>query len=120
MELVTASSQAPTDVGRYDLLVVGAPTYWWTPALPASRYLERIGNLEGKPTAVVVTASGQVVRSQSVLERQIEEAGGEIGGSVAVTKFAPNREGDPRPNEVVALEIAYQTGEEVGAEASAD
>ena len=34
VEIATASSQAPTDLSGYDLLVLGGPTYWFTPSRP--------------------------------------------------------------------------------------
>ncbi len=115
VERVPAGARAPTDLSRYELLVLGSPTYWWTPARPVSRYVERVGNLEGKPVAVVVTASGQVERSRALLEGQVRDAGGELVLSLPLTVWRPNVDGDPRPNEEVARELAGRAGREVAA-----
>jgi hypothetical protein len=39
VEVATASAQASTELAGYDLLVLGSPTYWFTPSLPVTRYL---------------------------------------------------------------------------------
>jgi len=77
VETTTASPEAPENLDSYDLLVVAAPTYWWTPALPVRRYVERIAPLNDRPVAVLVTASVQVERATRLLESQVElRAGG--------------------------------------------
>lgn len=117
VELTTASSEAPADVSGYDLLALGAPTYWWSPALPVRRYVGRLPDLGSKPVVLVVTASGQPGRSRSVLEGEVREKGGDVVASVPLTKWKPNVQEDSRPNEAVARGIARSTGEEVGSEA---
>ncbi|HEU5260851.1 MAG TPA: hypothetical protein VFU41_05430 [Gemmatimonadales bacterium] len=92
VEQTTASSRAPTDLSGYDLLVVGGPTYWFTPAYSVRRYVARLGDLRGKPTAILITGAGAVSRSRSVMERQVRAAHGEIVVSLALTTMRPNDE----------------------------
>lgn len=114
VERTTASARAPVDLTGYDLLVLGTPTYWWRPSWPVRRYVERVGEMGGTPVAMVVTASGQVERSRALLGDQVRKAGGELIVARPLTVSAPNAEGDPRPNEVVARDLARQAGERAG------
>ena len=70
VEITTASGQAPTDLSKYRLLVLGSPTYAGNPAPPLSRYLSSLGDLKGKHTVVICTASGNsaVAKMKSAVE----------------------------------------------------
>ena len=74
VEITTPSSQAPTDLSSYDLLVLGGPTYWFTPNRPVRRYLSRLGDLGGQRTVTIITAMGAGERSISIMEKQVREA----------------------------------------------
>jgi flavorubredoxin len=110
VEITTASCQAPNDLSGYDLLVLGGPTYFWTPARPITRYVRRLGDLEGKPTVTIVTGFGSTGRSKSILEKLVQEANGKLVTSLALFKLRPNDEEDPRPNREVAMEMATRAG----------
>jgi len=110
VEITTASQQAPTDVSGYDLLVLGGPTYFWTPARPIRAYVRRLGDLEGKPTVTIVTGFGSTGRSKSILEGLVQEANGKLVNSLTFFKLRPNDEEDPRPNREVAMEMATRAG----------
>ena len=45
VEVTTASSQAPTDLSAYSLLVLGSPVYADIPSATIKRHVERIGGL---------------------------------------------------------------------------
>lgn len=113
VDITTASSQAPTDVGSYDLLVFGGPTYMWSPARPIKRYLSSLRDLRRKPTAIIVTGFGATGRAMSIMEKLVLEANGQLVKSLSLTTLRPNDEEDPRPNEEVALEMARRAGQEV-------
>lgn len=110
VEITTASQQAPTDLSGYDLLVLGGPTYFWTPARPIRAYVRRLGDLEGKPTVTIVTGFGSTGRSKSILEGLVQEANGKLVNSLTFFKLRPNDEEDPRPNREVAMEMATRAG----------
>lgn len=113
VHIATASSQAPTDVGSYDFLVFGGPTYMWSPARPIKRYLSSLGDLQRKPTEIIVTGFGATSRAISIMEKLVREANGQLVRSLSLTTLRPNDVQDPRPNREVALEMARRAGQEV-------
>ena len=113
VERTTASSQAPIDLSNYDLLVLGGQTYFWSPVRPIRNYASRLGDLGGKPTAIIITGFGATGRSISIMERLVHEANGDLVNSLSLTTLKPNDEKDPRPNEEVAVEMATQAGREI-------
>ena len=113
VESTTASPQAPTDLSSYDLLVLGGQTYFWSPARPIRDYVRGLGDLEGKPTAIMITGFGATGRSISIMERLVQEANGDLVNSLSLTTLKPNDEEDPRPNEEVAVEMATRAGREI-------
>jgi flavorubredoxin len=113
VDITTASSQAPTVLGGYDFLAFGGPTYMWSPARPIKRYVSRLGDLEGKPTAIIVTGFGATGRAMSIMEKLVREDNGQLVKSLSLTTARPNDEEDPRPNEEVALDMATRAGQEV-------
>ncbi len=110
VEITTASHQAPTDLLGYDLLVLGGPTYFWTPVRPIRAYVRGLGDLEGEPTVTIVTGFGSTGRSKSILEALVQEANGKLVNSLTFFKLRPNDEEDPRPNREVAMEMATRAG----------
>jgi hypothetical protein len=105
VDMTTASSQAPTDLSSYDLLVLADPTYFWTPSPPIKSYLSRLGDLGGQSTAIIVTATGMGGPSISTLERLVRAANGDLVKSLLLYSLAANEEiyGINEPEE-----IAYQ------------
>ncbi len=85
----------------------------WSPARPIKQYVSRLGDLEGKPTAIMVTGFGATGRAISIMEKLVREANGQLVKSLSLTTLRPNDEEDPRPNEEVALEMATRAGEEI-------
>lgn len=99
VELATASSRAPTALSGYDLLAVGGPTYFWAPARSIQRYVARLGDLEGMPTAILITGAGAVTRSRTIMERLVRDHHGRIVASLALTTLRPNDEAAERAGE---------------------
>ena len=91
VDVATASQEAPTDLSGYDLLVLSAPTYDWVPAKPIQRYLRRLGDLEGQPTVVIISAAGIVDLSLPMMEDLIKQANGNLVASYALLTMVPNR-----------------------------
>lgn len=92
VEMTTASPYAPTDLSNYDLLVLGGPTYFWTPNRPIKSYLSRLGDLGAKRTAIIITALGMGERSISTMERLVQAANGDIVKSLLLYSLAPNED----------------------------
>jgi hypothetical protein len=78
VDLTTASRETPTDLSRYDLLVLGAQAYNWSPARPIVEYLDRMDKLNGKAIVAVVSGGGMADRAMRILQARIVEAGGSI------------------------------------------
>jgi flavorubredoxin len=116
VDLTTASLQAPADLSAYDLLVLGGPTYGFTPNQPIRRYLSRLGDLGGQRTATVVTAMGAGERSAAIMGRQVREANGELVESLLLYWMRPNDDDnyvDVSQNRDLAVELATQAAQRI-------
>lgn len=92
VDITTASRQTPTDLSGYDLLVLGAQAYNWCPARPVVDYVNRVGNLRGKPVAVIVSGGGMTERAMRVLRTRVVEAGGVIVDAIEIWTSRSNEE----------------------------
>jgi hypothetical protein len=109
VETTTASGQAPTDLSGYDLLVLGSPTYWFTPSWPIRRYLDRLGDLTGQPTVTIITGMGAGERSAFMMQRQVQKANGELVSGLLFYRMRPNDDDDyvnPEQNQALAVKLA--------------
>lgn len=107
VHLTTTSMRTPTDLTEYDLLVISTNTYWWSPDVPTKRYLNRL-KLNGLPTVILVTASGQAARALERTEFFVKQAGGTVIKKKKFFVWRPNDENQmSKPNKEVAEEIAY-------------
>jgi len=107
VEITTASSQAPTDLSEYSLLVLGSPVYAGNPSPTIKRHVERIGDLQGIDTVVLVTSGGSSGISEASMQQTVEEHNGTIETVLPLFTSAPN-EGDGNP-----LDIAEQAGRDL-------
>jgi flavorubredoxin len=110
VEITTASLQAPTDLSVYDLLVLGGPTYWFTPARPIRRYLSRLGDLGGQPTVTIITSMGAGERSVFIMDQDVREANGDLVKSLILYTMRPNEDLYGIND---AVEIATQAAKEI-------
>ena len=116
VEITTPSSQAPIDLSGYDLLVLGGPTYWFTPNRPIKRYLSRMGDLGGQRTVTIITALGAGERSASIMESLVREANGDLVNGLLLYKMRPNDDDnyvDGNQNKALAVEMATQAAREI-------
>jgi hypothetical protein len=58
VEIVTANPQAPTDLSKYSLLVLGWAIYDFNPAPTITNHIHRIGNLNGVNTTIIIMGGG--------------------------------------------------------------
>lgn len=107
VEMTTVSPHTPTDLTNYNLLVLGWPTYWFTPSLPIRRYLRRIGDLKGKRTVIICTAAGAPINSCTKMKSLVQATNGIVERSLVLFTMRPN-DGNDDP-----LEIATQVGKEI-------
>lgn len=116
VETTTPSSQAPTDLSGYDLLVLGGPTYWFTPNRPIKCYLSRLGDLGGQRTMTIITALGAGERSASIMESLVREANGDLVNGLLLYKMRPNGDDnyvDGNQNKALAVEMTTQAAREI-------
>ena len=116
VELTTASDQTPTNLSAYDLLVLGGPTYMFTPNRPIRRYLSRLGDLRGQRTVTIITAMGAGSRSTSIMERLVREANGDQVKSLLLYKLRPNDDDNyvnGKQNRALAVEMANLAAREI-------
>jgi hypothetical protein len=78
VDMATASKVTPADLSLYRLLVLGVPSYNWKPARPILNYLNRLGDLNGKPVALVVSGGGMTERCMRVLRQRLAKAYGRV------------------------------------------
>jgi flavorubredoxin len=105
VEITTPSSDAPTDLSGYSLLVLGSPVYADAPAPTLQRHLERIGDLNGIDTVLIVTSGGSEGGAEATLQQAVEENDGNVVLVLSLYTSASNG-GDP-------LTIAEQAGREL-------
>jgi hypothetical protein len=66
VEITTASSQAPSDLSNYSLLVLAFPIYGGGPGAAEVRYVDRLGNLHGIHTVIIDVPASENVMNQKV------------------------------------------------------
>ena len=96
VEVTTASSQAPTDLSKYSLLVLGWPIYDFNPGPTITNHIDRIGDLNGIDTVVMVIAGGMdPLNAQEGMNKKVQNANGTLiatlqafrGGTAAQDMF---------------------------------
>ena len=102
VEITSASSQAPTDLSGYSLLVLGSPVYADGPSPTIKRHVERIGDLTGIETVLLVTSGGSDGGAEVSTQQTVGEHNGSVELVLSLFNSVPN-EGDP-------LDIAEQAG----------
>jgi flavorubredoxin len=107
VEITTASSQAPSDLSKYDLLVLGFPAYSGSPGTAIVRYVDRLANLHGINTVIVACAAGSTGGSADTMKQKVQAAGGTFKEAISLFTMAPN-EGNGS-----ATDIARQAGTQI-------
>ena len=116
VEVTTPSPQTPTGMADYDLLVLGGPTYGFTPNRPILTYVSRLGDLGGKPTVTIITALGMGERSSGRMQQLVRQANGNLVKSLVLYKARPNDDDNPvggRQNQDIAVQMATQAAKEI-------
>lgn len=107
VDITTPSSETTTKINEYDLILLGTPTYGFSPAKPMENYIKRFGDFKGKKIVVIITGSGSTDETKAKMKELIENANGAIIESLTLWSSAPNEDiygiGDPS-------EIAYNSG----------
>jgi len=102
VDIATASSQAPTDLSGYSLLAFGSPVYADGASPTIKRHIERIDDLMGIDTVLLVTSAGSEGGAETSMRQTVEDNNGSVKLVLSLFTMAPN-DGDP-------LDIAEQAG----------
>ena len=79
VDVATASPQAPTNLSNYSLLVLTWPIYDFNPGPTITNHIQRIGNLNGINTVVVVVAGGMdPLNAQGNMDKIVQNANGTV------------------------------------------
>jgi len=73
VNITTASSQAPSDLSNYSLLVLAFPIYGGGPGAAAARYVDRLGNLHGIQTVII-----DVPATENVMKQKVQAENGTV------------------------------------------
>lgn len=87
VEITTASSQAPSNLSKYSLLVVGTPTYGG-PGQAVVRYIDRVGDLHGINTTIIAVGGGSPERSADAINQQVRASNGTVVKSLAQSSMS--------------------------------
>jgi hypothetical protein len=101
VEITTASTEAPSDMSNYHLLVLLWPNYGGTAGAATVRYVDRVNNLQRIQTVLIATG-GNPVGAFDAMTQKVQTANG-----VVISSLAPN-EGNEN-----ATEIAQQAGTQI-------
>ncbi|MBX3622769.1 MAG: hypothetical protein KF891_22610 [Rhizobacter sp.] len=112
VDRTTASAQAQADLAGYDLLVLGSPVYGNAAARPLTHYLERLGDLGGRPVALVFTAAGDAGPALQASAGQAQAQHGRVVGRYGYTTQTPNgpSQGHAGSNVERAIAMARDAG----------
>jgi hypothetical protein len=90
VEVTTPSPQAPTDIAKYKLLVLGWAIYDFGPAPTITSQIQRIGNLNGTDTAIIIMGGGlDPLNVKDQMNRIVEDADGNV--IQTITSFRSQR-----------------------------
>ena len=103
VEITTPSSEAPTDLTDYSLLVLGSPVYAGNATATIGRHLDRVGDLQGMDTVLLVTSGGSDGGAEAVLQQTVEEHNGVVDRVLSYYTSSPTEE---------TLDIVEQAGRE--------
>jgi flavorubredoxin len=77
VEITTASSEAPSDLSKYSLLVFAFPVYGGTPGTAVVSYVNRINDLDGINTVIIACGGGDIGENLNPpLKQQVQAANG--------------------------------------------
>lgn len=84
VHLDRANKETAADLGSFDLLCVGSPTWADSPLPPVVKYIARCAGLEGKPAAVFATGSLDAGPANDRMKSELRKRGASVGESLAL------------------------------------
>jgi hypothetical protein len=90
VEITTPSRQAPTDISKYQLLVLCWAIYDFNPAPTITNQIHRLGNLNGVDTAIIIIGGGlDPLNVKDSMNRIVSDANGTV--IQTITQFRSQR-----------------------------
>jgi len=119
VEVTTASSQAPSNLSKYSLLVLGFPIYGAKPGTAIVRYVDRIGDLHGM-NAVIMALSGfnSTETSVDTMTQKVHAANGTVQQSITLNGLITLLGMAPSQGSGSPADIARQAGTQIRAQNS--
>jgi menaquinone-dependent protoporphyrinogen IX oxidase len=85
VEITTASSQAPANITKYELIVLDWPIYDFNPGPTLTNYVHRIGDLQNKDTVIITIGGGiNPFNAQDAMKQIVQEVNGNLKDLVAI------------------------------------
>jgi len=107
VEIVTASTQAPSNISNYDLLAIVFPIYASSVPAPITRYIDRVGNLQEISTVIIGCGAMGPGDTITALSDKVQAANGNVNQTIALYTLAPN------PGTGTPTDIARQAGRNI-------
>jgi len=107
--ITTASPQAPSNLSKYNLLVLGFPVYGGKPGKAIVRYVDRVGDLHGTNTVIIACGRTDNMNNVEAMTQNVHAANGTVLKSLALGNdiFAPNKKN------ASPADIARQAGTQI-------
>jgi hypothetical protein len=114
VELTTASSQAPSDLSNYSLLVLGFPVYGGSPGKVIVGYVDRVGDLHGLNTVIIALYGNlNVGKSVDTMTQHVHAANGTVQKSLALGSVLTLFGIAPSQGNSSPADIARQAGTQI-------
>ncbi len=113
VEITTASSQAPSDLSKYSLLVLGFPIYRDSPGTAIVRYVDRVGDLHGINAVIIGVGGFDAGKSVATMMQKVHAANGTVQKSVLLVSKSTLLGMAPHGGSGSPADIARQAGTQI-------
>ncbi len=87
VDISTVSSESPTDLSNYSLLVLNWAIYDLNPAPTIKNYVSRVGDLKGIDTTVIMISGGlNPFKAQDTMNKIVQDANGNLVQSLELSR----------------------------------
>jgi CheY-like chemotaxis protein len=91
VEITTPSAQAPTDIAKYQLLVLCWAIYDFNPAPTITNQVHRLGNLNGIDTTIIIIGGGlDPLNVKDSMNRIVADANGTVVQTITMFRSQRN------------------------------
>ncbi len=90
--VTTATSQTPTDLSGYGLVVLSSPIYGGQPSVPMQGYIGRLMTLQDVKVVSLLTGAGTGDEAKAWMADRIPALGGDEVLSIVLFSMAPNEQ----------------------------